>query len=218
MKKLISMITIIALTCSFSFAQNGYVTNQYKDKLIFINAIPAAEYDVVGKAKYNNSKTNEQKTIGDATGFAHIVIALDDANKKVEKGKQEDYDAAIIYGPLKIELIKFKSDDKEANRKCTVGVKDYSKKCGSKIMYFMSLPTNAYDVVKDVEVSNFTNLGQMKMGKNINDNFLNKLYERSYKEIKKNGLDFDAIIFDDPNVVNNRGLISLKTITLIKFK
>lgn len=185
--------------------------------MIFINAVPVSDYELVGKAKYNNSKKNEQQTLGDVTGLAKVILALDDVNEKVTKGKQVPYDAAIIYSPIKIGLIKFKSNDKNENRKCNVGVKEYKKKYGTKIMYFMALPIKQHDVVKEITVKNFTYLGQMKMGKNDNDNFLNKLYERSCKEAKE-GLDFDAIIFKDPDVVNKRGFISSKTITMIKFK
>ena len=217
MRKIVILSVLFVFTCSALSAQNGYALVAHKDKLIFINAIPTSEYDVVGKAKYSNSKKNEQQTMGDVSGLAKVVLALDDANEKVEKGKQVPYDAAIVYGPIKIELIKFKTLDENKNRECNVGVKDYSRKYGSKIMYFMSLPLKEYDIAKDITVKNFTNLGQMKMGKNNNDNFLNKLYERSCKEAKA-GVDFDAVIFKDPDVINKRGFISSKNITLIKFK
>ena len=71
--------------------------------------------------------------------------------------------------------------------------------------------------MKVIEVKNFTNLGQMKMGKHDIDNFLNKLYERSCKEAKE-GVDFDAIIFNDKEVINKRGFLTSKTIELVKLK
>jgi predicted transcriptional regulator len=219
MKKLITIYLLILFSAPFeSISQNAYVSTQYKEKLIFISAVPTSKYTVIEKVKYSNSKKNEQETMGDVTGMAKVIVTLDEVNEKVSKGKINPYDAVIVFGPLNMELIKFSSDDSDENRKCTVGVKDYSKKNGSKYMFLMSLPLQEYEVVKDIEVSNFTNIGQMKMGKDDTDNFLNKLYERSYKEKKDNNLDFDAIIFDDPEVINKRGFISSKVVRLIKFK
>ena len=34
----------------------------------------------------------------------------------------------------------------------------------------------------------------------------------------KNGVDYDAVIIDDPETMNKRGFISTKTIKLVKFK
>lgn len=188
----------------------------YKNNLMFVNAIPVEDYEVVGKAKYNNSKKNEQITVGDVSGLAKVIVALDEVYEDIEKGKHPQFDAAIVYSPIKIELVNFKSDI-ITYAICNIGEKGYSKKCGTKIMYLWSKPLADYDVVKVIEVKNFTNLGQMKMGKHDIDNFMNKLYERSCKEAKQ-GVDFDAIMYNDPDAVNDRGFLSSKTIDLIKFK
>ena len=87
MRKIVILSVLFVFAYSALTAQNGYATVAHKDKLIFINAIPTSEYDVVGKAKYSNSKKNEQQTMGDVSGLAKVVLALDDANEKVTKGK-----------------------------------------------------------------------------------------------------------------------------------
>lgn len=217
MKKEVILIALIVFVCSSVWAQNGQAKLTYEDKMVFVNAVPTESYEIVGKAKYKNSKKNEQQTMGDVCGLAKVILALDDANEAVEKGKQVPYDAAVVYSPIKIDLVKFSSSDIEVNRKCNVGEKGYKKKCGSKIMYLWSIPIGEYDIAKVVTVENFTNLGQLKMGKNDIDNFLNKLYERSCKEAK-DGVDFDAIILDDPDLINQRGFLSVKTIELVKLK
>ncbi len=217
MKKIALFLTCLLFISSNVIEQNGITSVANQGKLIFVNAIPTSEYVVVGKAKYSNSKKNEQQTAGDVSGMAKVIIALNEANEKVVKGKVEPYDAAIVRTPTKIELINFTSKDELLNRVCNVGERHYKKKYGEKIMYFLSKPSVDYDVVKSIMVSNFSNLGQMKMGANDIDNFLNKLYERSIKEAK-NGVDFDAVIYDDINIVNQRGFISAKTIELVKFK
>jgi len=216
MKKIIGILTVLIFFGTSISAQNGKANVVYKKKLIFLNAIPTESYKVVGKTKYKNTKKNERATIGDVTGISNVVIAIDDALEKVEKGKQESFQAVIVYSPIKIELINFETADPLIYQKCNVGSKGYKKKkCGDKTIYFMSLPMQEYEVVKTIDVKNFTNLGQLKMGKNIIDNFLNKLYERSCKEAKE-GIIFDAIILDDPDIVNKRGFLTTKTILLVK--
>jgi len=216
MKKATILFTFFIFIFSAVQAQKGNAFLIYKDCLMFVNAMPTQEYEVVGKAQYKNSKSNEQITKGDVCGLAKVILALDDVYKDVEKGKQARFDAAIVKSPIKIELVTFKTDI-TTYRKCNVGVKEYSKKCGSKTMYLWSKPTTEYEVVKVLDVKNFTNLGQLKMGKNDIDNFLNKLYERSCKEAKA-GVDFDAILFNDSDVINKRGFITIHTIDLIKFQ
>ena len=196
-------------------AQNGKATIAHQGKLLFMNAVPTQPYVVVGKAKFKNSNKNIAKAGTDPTGIKKVAIAIEDAVKKVAKGKQKDFDAAIVYSPTKIELIKFNEGVISYNA-CMVGTKGYKKKCGTKDMFFLCIPAKEYDVVKEVNVQNFTNLGQMKMGKNDIDNFLNKLYERSCKEAKA-GVDFDAVLLVDDNLVIH-GFISTKTLQLIKYK
>jgi len=103
------------------------------------------------------------------------------------------------------------------NAECTVPFKKYSKKCGQKDIFFFAIPNQEFDEVLVIDVQNFSGLGQMKMGKNDIDNFLNKLYEKACKETKKNELDFDGIMITDDNIIVN-GFISTKTMVLIKYK
>ncbi len=217
MKKCAVLLILFVFVYGAVWAQNGYARMTYKEKVVFVNAIPTESYEIVGKAKYKNSKKNEQITVGDVCGLAKVILALDDVNEAVEKGKQAHYDAAIVYSPIKIDLVKFSTADSSIYRKCDVGEKGYKKKCGTKIMCLWSTPIGEYDVAKVVTVENFTNLGQLKMGKNDIDNFINKLYERSCKEAK-DGVDFDAIILNDTDLVNKRGFLSTKTIELVKLK
>jgi len=217
MKKIVTFLILSVFVCNAVWAQNGKAKLTYEGKVVFANAVPTEAYEIVGKAKYKNSKKNEQITMGDVCGLAKVIVALDDANEAVEKGKQTPYDAAVVYSPIKIDLVKFNTTDSAIFRKCNVGEKGYKKKCGTKIMYLWSIPNGNYEVAKVVTVENFTNLGQLKMGKNDIDNFLNKLYERSCKEAK-DGVDFDAIILDDPDLINQRGFLSVKSIELVKLK
>ena len=217
MKKTILFTLFSLFVCSIAIAQNGHAFLLYEGKLVYVNAVPVTEYTIVSKAKYKNSKKNEQMTMGDVSGLAKVIVALDDVNEQIKKGKHPEYDAVIVYSPLKIELVNF-STDISTYAISNVGEKGYSKKCGDKTMYLWSKPLAEYEVVKVLEVQNFTNLGQMKMGKHDVDNFMNKLYERSCKENKKTGIEFDAILYNDPDVINERGFIRSKTIDLIKFK
>lgn len=217
MKKTILFTLISLFVCSTAMAQNGHAFLLYEGKLVFVNATPVTDYTVVGKAKYKNSKKNEQMTMGDVSGLAKVIVALDDVNEQVKKGKHPEYDAVVVYSPIKIELVNF-STDIGTYAISNVGEKSYSKKCGDKRIYLWSKPLAEYEVAKVLTVKNFTNLGQMKMGKHDIDNFMNKLYERSCKENKKTGVEFDAIMYNDPNAVNDRGFLSSKTIDLIKFK
>ena len=216
MKKLVFAIVCLSFMVFSVQAQNGKATVTHMGKLIFVNSVPTNPYKVVGKTKFNDSKSNLAAAGADPSGIKKVAIAIEDIMKKVQKGKQADFDAVIAYSPLKIELIKFTNGGIAENSACTVGVKDYiKKKCGQKDMFFLSEPTKPYTVVADVEVKNFTNIGQLKMGKDDIDNFLNKLYERGCKEAKE-GVEFDAIIFVDANIVVS-GLISAQNIKLIKY-
>jgi hypothetical protein len=219
MKKLFILSVLMCFGLSVLHAQeerNGNAYLQHKGKLIFVNAIPANPYTIVGKAAFSNSKKDIAAVGSDPTGIKKVVMALEDAIKKETKGKQVPFDAIVVHSPAKIDLIKFSNGPVEANTACAVGSKDYSKKCGSMEIFFMSRPSAAYEEVKVIEVKNFTNLGQMKMGKNDIDNFLNKLYERSCKEAN-DGVVFDAVLMVDDNLLVN-GFIETKTLILIKYK
>jgi hypothetical protein len=196
-------------------SQNGTCNVTYKNKYVFFNSIPTDAYTVVGKTKYPASGKNDAATSGDVSGVHKVCLAIDDMIEKVGKGKQADFDAVIIYGINKIELIKYNSPN--PTKQCTYNVKEYMKKCGAKTIYFLGLPTKTYTVVKTIEVTNFSNIGQFKMGKDEIDNFINKLYERSCKEGKE-GVDFDAIIMDDPDMATKKGFVGGRTIQLIKFQ
>jgi len=174
MRKISILTMLLMFTVSALNAQNGRCNVTYQGKLIYINSIPTDAYTVVGKAKYTPSKSNEAATIGDVSGIHKTCLAIDDVLKKVSKGKHPDFDAAIVYSEIKIELIKFNNPN--PTKTATYNSKDYVKKCGSKVIFFLGLPTVGYDVVQTVEVTNFTNIGQLKMGKNAIDNFMNKLY------------------------------------------
>jgi len=216
MKKLIALISVLLFISIQVKSQNGNCRIEYSGKLLFIKSMPVEKYTVVGKAKYSASKKNEEATIGDVTGLHKVTLAIDDVMKKVSKGKQADFDAVIVYSPIKMELIKFTSTDKLVYAKCNVPSKDYIKKCGSKEFFFLSKPIKSYSEVKELEVTNFTNIGQLKMGKDEIDNFMNKLYERSCKEAK-DGVDFDAILFDDNDILNKKGYLTPRNIKLIKY-
>jgi len=215
MKKFTIVLILLFGAVWMSQAQNGKCNVTYQGKLIFINSVPSDAYTVVGKAKYANSKKNEEATIADVSGIHKSCLAIDDVLKKVSKGKHPDFDAAIVYSEIKIELIKFSSGT--PSDACNYNAKNYIKKCGSKVIYFLGLPSGSYDVVKTIEVTNFTNLGQLKMGKSAIDNFMNKLYESSCKEAK-DGVDFDAIILDDPEMATKKGFVGGRTIQLVKIK
>jgi len=215
MKKIVSFVLILLCAGHILHAQNGICNVNYQGKLIYINSIPADAYTVVGKAKYSASKSNEASTVGDVSGIHKTCLALDDIFKKISKGKHPDFDAAIVYSEIKIELIKF--NDPNPTKTATYNAKEYVKKCGSKVIFFLGLPSAGYDVVQTIEVTNFSNIGQLKMGKNAIDNFMNKLYERACKEAK-DGVDFDAIILDDPEMATKKGFVGGRTIQLIKFK
>lgn len=219
MKKLIIFFIALLFICGTTAdtPPDGYASTTYEDVLIFINATPVMDYTVVGKTKYKNSKKNERITMGDVSGMSHVLLAIDDALEKVKKGKQEKFQAVYVKGPLKIDLINFATDSMNLYNDCIVGTKGYKKKCGDKPIYYMSRPLKDYEVVKVVEVSNWTNLGQLKYGKNTIDNFLNKLYERSCKEAKE-GVDFDAIMLVDTDIVKNKGFLAVRSFDLIKFK
>lgn len=216
MKKLLMLGLLLCFSITLVNAQNGKASTLYKGKLVFVNAIPSNPYAIVGKTAFSNSKKDLAAVGADPTGLKKVVMAIDDAIQKETKGKQAPFDAVVVYSPAKIELIKFNSGTLEENAGCTVGNKDYLKKCGPKEIFFLSKPAAAYEEVRVIEVKNFTNLGQLKMGKNDIDNFLNKLYERSCKEASE-GLDFDAVLLVDDNVFVN-GYIETKTLILIKYK
>jgi len=215
MKKIALFVMILLIAGNILHAQNGRCNVNYQGKLIYINSVPTDAYTVVGKAKYSPTKSNEAATLGDVSGIHKACLALDDILKKVSKGKHPDFDAAIVYSEVKIELIKFNNPN--PTKSATFNSKDYVKKCGSKVIFFLGLPTVGYDVVQTIEVTNFSNIGQLKMGKNAIDNFMNKLYERACKEAK-DGVVFDAIILDDPEMATKKGFVSGRTIQLIKFK
>ncbi len=213
-------LLVLALTFlipAMGFSQNGSVYSSYKNSLVFIKSTPTETYKVVGKTGFKNSKKNVALVGADPTGIRKVVIALDDVSKKVEKGKQEAFEAVIVYSPTKMELINFDNKNSNVNRNCTVPTKGYLKrKCGSKDIFLLTTPKSAFTIVKEVEVSNFTNLGQLKMGKDDIDNFMNKLYEKSCK-LAKEGLSFDAIWLDDSEMMVKGGFISTKIIKLIKY-
>lgn len=216
MKYLLFLLT--AMQLSYFSAQEGNAAVVYSGKLLFINAIPTGEYTVIGKTKCPGSKAQDATAAGDNTGMQKVVYALDAANKKVGKGKLENYEAAIVHAPNNIELINFNDGGVTSNTQCTVNSKDYlKKKCGSKYIYLMIEPAREYTVAASIEVKNFTNIGQLKMGKNDMDNFINKLYERACKEAK-DGLDFDAIVFYEKNMTISTGFLTGRTIQLVKFK
>jgi len=216
MKRILCLTLPLFLILGAVQAQNNANANiEYKGKLLFVNSTPTNPYTVVGKAGFSNSKKNVQAVGADPTGIKKVAMGVEDALKMQAKGKQKPFDAVIVYSPIKMELIKFTDGGWQENTDCTVGTKDYSKKCGEKEIFFMSVPNQEYDEVKVIEVKNFTNLGQMRMGKNDIDNFLNKLYERGCKEADE--VDFDAILLEDANIVVN-GFIETKTLVLIKYK
>lgn len=217
MKKFTITLMLVAFLLSAINAQNGIANILHKEKFIFLNSIPAQEYTVVGKAKYSNSKKNEAMAGKDPSGVKKVILAIDEALEKVEKGKQDDFDGAIVYSPIKIELVKFNGGTMLENAICTVPFKKYSKKCGQKDIFFFAIPNVEFEEVKVIDVQNFSGLGQMKMGKNDIDNFLNKLYERACKETKKKEIEYDGIMMIDDNMVVN-GFISAKTLVLIKYK
>jgi hypothetical protein len=214
MKNTFLIVTLFIFGFVSIKAQNGICKVTYQNKLVYINSIPSDGYTVVGKTKYPSNSKNDAATVKDVSGVHKVCIAIDDMIAKVTKGKQKDFDAVIVYGVNNIELIKFNNPSPTKN--CTFNSKEYMKKCGSKIIYFLGIPLNAYTVVKTIEVTNFTNVGQMKMGKEDIDDFINKLYERSCKEAK-DGVDYDAIIMDDPEMAVKKGFIGSRTIQLIKF-
>lgn len=216
MKKLLSFLIIVAFIAIQAKAQTGTSIIKYSEKVLFINSIPTEPYTVVGKTKYPASKKNDAACAGDVTGLAKVTVAIDDVMERVGKGKQKDFDAVIVYSPAKLELIKFNGGDEATNGKCTVGAKDYVKKCGAKEIYFLCKPIKPFTEVKELEVKNFSNLGQMKMGKNELDNFINKLYEKSAKEAK-DGVVFDAIFFNDNEILLKKGYFTPRNIKLIKF-
>lgn len=214
MKNLLISTLFLVLGLGIGYAQNGICNVTYKSKLVFINSIPTDAYTVVGKTKYPANSKNDAATSSDVSGVHKVCLALDEMIEKVSKGKHADFDAVIVYGINKIELVKFNSAT--LTKQCTYNSKDYMKKCGSKIIYFLGVPIKPFTVVKTIEVVNFTNMGQLKMGKDDIDNFINKLYERSCKEAK-DGIDYDAIIMDDPDMAVKKGFIGGRTIQLIKF-
>lgn len=216
MKKYLGLLLLFCFAFSASETYNGHATIKHEGKLLFINAVPVNSYTVVGKAGFSNSKKNVAEAGADPTGLKKVAIAIEDAAKKELKGKQDPFDAAVVYSPTKIELIKFKSGVVEQNTPCVVGTKDYKKKCGEKDMFFLTRPSRDYEEVKVITVQNFTNLGQLKMGKNDIDNFLNKLYERACKEAQ-DGTDFDGVLMIDDNIAIN-GFITTKNLILIKYK
>jgi hypothetical protein len=213
MKTTFLLISFFLLGYVSISAQNGTCNVNYKSKLVYFNSIPTDTYTVVGKTKYPSNSKNDEETVKDVSGVHKVCVAIDEMIAKVAKGKQADFDAVIVFGINKIELIKFNSTP---TKNCTFYSKEYMKKCGSKIIYFLGVPIKTYSVVKTIEVTNFTNIGQLKMGKDEIDNFINKLYERSCKEAK-DGVDFDAIIMDDPDMAVKKGFIGSRTIQLIKF-
>jgi hypothetical protein len=216
MKKVLSLLVLVCFSISLVNAQNAKATTEYNGKLLFVKTIPTNPYTVVGKAKSSQSKNATDAAGTDPTGLKSATIAIDKAIAKETKGKQAAFDAVIIHSPIKMELIKFNSGQLSQNAGCSVFTKDYKKKCGTKDIFFLSRPVKEYDVVKVIEVKNFTGLGQMKMGKDEIDNFCNKLYERSCKE-GEDGVDFDGIILLDDNTAVTSYLES-KSIQLIKYK
>ena len=96
MKKTILFALMSIFICSAVIAQNGHAFLKYEDKLIFVNAIPVDEYEVVGKAKYKNSKKNEQMTMGDVSGLAKVIVALDEVFEQIKKGKHPQFAASIV--------------------------------------------------------------------------------------------------------------------------
>lgn len=216
MKKLIFILVFLLSAGLISVAQNGKCNVVYQGKKVFVNSIPTDAYTVIAKTKYPASGKNDAASAGDVSGIYKVVLTLDEALEKVQKGKIGDFDAIIVYGILKMELIKF--NDASPTYQCTYNVKDYMKKCGAITVYYLGLPIKEYDVVKSIEVTNFTNLGQLKMGKDDIDNFMNKLYESACKEAKDSGLIFDGIIMDDPDMAMKKGFIGGRTIQLIKMK
>jgi len=216
MKKLLFLSVILCFTLSAVKAQDAQASTEYNGKLLFVKTIPSNPYTVVGKAKASNSNSAAAEAGTDPTGLKSATIAIDKVIAKETKGKQAAFDAVIIYSPIKMELIKFNSGTINQNAGCSVFSKDYKKKCGKKDIYFLSRPVKEYTEVKEIEVKNFTGLGQMKMGKDEIDNFCNKLYERSCKEAE-DGVDFDAIILVDDNTAVS-GYLESKSIKLIKYK
>ncbi len=216
MKKLVCSLIVICFMFGAAQAQNAQASTIYNGKLLFVKTIPTSEYMVVGKTKVSNSKKDEAAAGMDPSGIKEVIVAVDKSIKKETKGKQVAFDAVIIHSPNKIELIKFKTGTLAENAGCSIISKEYKKKCGKKDIYFLSKPTFAYTEVKEIEVKNFTGLGQMKMGKDDIDNFFNKLYERSCKEAD-DGVDFDGIMMVDDNVAV-RGYFEAKTLKLIKYK
>ncbi|HOE04111.1 MAG TPA: hypothetical protein PLZ52_02755 [Bacteroidales bacterium] len=216
MKKILSLAIILCCAAGFAISQNAQATTIYNGKLLFVKTIPTNEYTVVGKTKVSNSNKDEAAAGMDPSGIKEVIIAIDKSIKKETKGKQVAFDAVIVHSPNKIELIKFKSGTLAENAGCNIISKDYKKKCGKKDIFFLTKPAFAYTEVKEIEVKNFTGLGQMKMGKDDIDNFFNKLYERSCKEAD-DGVDFDAIMMVDDNVAV-KGYFEAKTLKLIKYK
>lgn len=216
MRKIAVLLLLFIAANVTTKAQNGKCNVVYQGKKVFVNSIPTDAYTVVAKTKYPASGKNDAESAGDVSGIYKVVLTLDEALEKVKKGKLGEFDAIIVYGILKMELIKF--NDANPTYQCTYNVKDYMKKCGAITVYFLGLPIKEYDVVKSIEVTNFTNLGQLKMGKDDIDNFMNKLYESACKEAKDGGLIFDGIIMDDPDMAMKKGFVGGRTIQLIKTK
>ena len=215
MKKLGLLLVILSFALCALKAQEAKASTEYNGKLLFVKTIPSNPYTVVGKAKASNSNKAADQAGTDPTGLKSATIAIDKAIAKEKKGKQAAFDAVIIYSPIKMELIKFNSGSLTENDGCSVFSKEYKKKCGKKDIYFLSRPVREYSEVKEIEVKNFTGIGQMKMGKDEIDTFLNKLYERSCKEAD-DGVDFDAILVVDDNTAVT-SFLETKSLKLIKY-
>jgi|GEM_PF-5597317 len=222
MKKLtLSFILLVGFL--FPQAQEKQKAEAYKTNNVnyFIKSVPEAKYEVVGEQKVTGVGKTTSYTAGlqGAAGYNQIQQGIAEFNDKqlklAKKGKDVKYDGILVDKPKLVQFIKLDITAKGSGYGSigATAISNIEEKTG-KIIFFMSLPSQEYDVISQISY-NQGGLGETMRGGNKMDIAINGMLDKGVRWVKKGKIasDFDALLLDYSTIV--RGQVSGQ---LIKFK
>jgi hypothetical protein len=199
MKTSISVL-FLALLLSFSAqlqAQNtGNIFATIEDVPLFYKSTPTQPYTVSGELKYQAvGKTNKTAAKTATFGREIVMDVIENAKKKVAKGKMPAFDAVIVpakkssvYG--KLQFIKFKNGGIQDNTEATCMIYGKGKKATP--VYVFCEPTKAFKEVGKVKTGVGGTMFQANQTGDEIDLVITGLLEKAQKE----KIEFDALRID----------------------